>query len=407
MIKIILFVSIALFPMAGFCADGKWEKQGDYYYLGKKDRKDFSLPAAGANKFTSKYLSYDGVDFLARGADDWKDYGRLNLEGNNLFSLPLRQGIKVDEVHLLAGGNFGNSYEHDQLLRLYGDNYYYAVLSVIFVFQDGVYKFLSVPVFWDWFRMGSKEWLKDGAGIKYAGNNPARKDCSMFHMSFANPRPQEPVKDILVTDSWLSDRPFSEIFAVTIKSPDTLEAIPRQDRQFQNIVKDAAKEPADQRREWMFDHDLDGWIAGCSENWDADVIWLGDSFGRKGVIVIPACNLGGDKFSWIEKKINLPDWDKIELKFFRRSPVYSGQDKSWSDGLLKVIVKVPGNSEVAYENLFSGDWNSETADLSRYKGKTVVVRFENHGAGQVRLGPSTSPVCDGEDAIIDDIILTR
>ncbi|MFH0791489.1 MAG: hypothetical protein V2A64_07670 [Candidatus Omnitrophota bacterium] len=407
MIKIISFVLIAFFPIAGLCADSKWEKQGDYYYLAKKARDNFSLPAAGVNKFIGKYLSYDGVDFLARGADDWKDYGRLNLEGNNLFLLPIRQGIKVKEVHFLTGGNFGNSYEHDQLLRLYGDNYYYAVVSVIFIFQDGVYKSLSVPIFWDWFRMDPGAWSKDGASIKYVGYNPVRKDCSMFHMSFVNPRPQEPLKDILVSDSWLNDRPFSEIFAVTIKSADQIEAMPREDRNFKIVVKDAAKEPADQRREWMFNNDLDGWISGCSENWNAEVSWLADSYGRKGAVVIPACNLGGDKFSWIEKKISLPDWDKILFKFLRHSAAYSQLDKLWSDGLLRVIVRQPGKPEVAYEKLYGGDWSSETADLSRYKGKTVIIRLENHGAGQVRLGPSTSSVCDAEDAIIDNIILTR
>ncbi len=407
MIRAIFFAIVAFFPIAGFCAESKWEKQGDFYFLAKKARDNFSLPAAGANKFTSKYLSYDGVDFLARGADDWKDYGRLNLEGNNLFFLPIRQGIKVNEVHFLTGGNFGNSYEHDQLLRLYGDNYYYAVVSVIFVFQDGVYKSLSVPIFWDWFRMGSEEWSKEGAKIKYVGNNPVRKDCSMFHMSFVNPRSQEPVKDILVSDSWLSDRPFTEIFAVTIKTLDTIEAMPRADRQFQNIVKDAAKEPADTRREWMFDNGLDGWIAGSSENWDADVTWKADSFGKKGLVVIPACNLGGDKFGWIEKKVSLPDWGKIELRFSRHSAAYSEFDKQWSDGLLKVIVKGPESSETVYDKLFKGDWISETADLSRYKGKTVIIRFENHGAGQVRLGSSTSNACDGEDAIIDEIKIIR
>ena len=165
-----------------------------------------------------------------RGVDSWHDYGRLNLEGNNMFCIPIRAGIKVDEVHFLAGGNYSNSYEHDGLMRLYGDKYFYAVLTVIFVYQDGVYKELSVPVFWDWFHIGPSSWSKNGTRIKSLGENPVRKDCSMFHISFANPRPQEPVKDILVIDSWVDDRPFSDVFAVTLKSSDMLEAMPKEEK---------------------------------------------------------------------------------------------------------------------------------------------------------------------------------
>ena len=205
-----------------------WEKQGDYYFLTKNNRDNFSLTGAGSNKFASKYLKYEGVNFLVQGASDWKDYGRLNLEYNNMFSLPIRSGIKVDQVHLLAGGNYSNSYEHDGLMRLYGDKYFYATLTVIFVYQDGAYKELSVPVFWDWFHIGPGTWSKNGAKIKSLGQNPVRKDCNMFHISFANPRPSELVKNILITDSWIGDCPFSDIFAVTLKSPDILEASPKE-----------------------------------------------------------------------------------------------------------------------------------------------------------------------------------
>ena len=202
-----------LLPVAMSQAAVQWEKQGNFYFLTKQTRSSFSATAAGANKFSNKYLTFDGVDFLARGAEDWKDYGRLNLEGNAIASLPIRPGMKVEEVHFLSGGNFGNSYEHDQLLRLYGDNYFYAVVTVIFAYQGGGYQVLSVPVFWDWFRLGQAVWSKEGAKISYVGTNPVRKDCSMYHMSFANPKPAEPLKDILVTDSWISDRPYSDIFA--------------------------------------------------------------------------------------------------------------------------------------------------------------------------------------------------
>ena len=54
---------------------------------------------------------------------------------------------------------------------------------------------------------------KDGSGVEL---NP-----------FKNPRADQPVKDVLLMDSWLQDKPFSDIFAVTLKSSDTLDASPR------------------------------------------------------------------------------------------------------------------------------------------------------------------------------------
>lgn len=230
--KIFCTFALILFPfvLSWACS---WEKQGDYYYLTKYKRDNFSLTGAGPNKFKSKYLKYDGVGFLVRGAEEWKDYGRLNLEGNNQFSLPIPAGIKIQVVHLLAGGNYGNSYEHDELMRLYGDKYFYATLSLIFVYQDGTYKEQSVPVFWDWFHLGLGEWSRDGAKIRSLGDNPVRKNCSMFHINFTNPRPKDPVKNILLTDSWIGDRPFSDVFALTIKSPDIIpepESTPRKDK---------------------------------------------------------------------------------------------------------------------------------------------------------------------------------
>jgi hypothetical protein len=217
--KVFCILLMILFPVA-LSWGANWEKQGDYYFLTKNNRDNFSLTGAGSNKFASKYLKYEGVNFLVQGASDWKDYGRLNLEYNNIFSLPIRSGIRVDQVHLLAGGNYSNSYEHDGLMRLYGDKYFYATLTVIFVYQDGAYKELSVPVFWDWFHIGPGTWSKNGAKIKSLGQNPVRKDCNMFHISFANPRPSELVKNILITDSWIGDCPFSDVFAVTLKSPE-------------------------------------------------------------------------------------------------------------------------------------------------------------------------------------------
>ncbi|MCX5699452.1 MAG: hypothetical protein NTX01_07120 [Candidatus Omnitrophica bacterium] len=229
LLKFFCIALLILFPVALSWAQN-WEKQEDFYFLTKNNRDNFSLVGAGPNNFDSKYLKYEEVNFLVRGASDWKDYGRLDLEGNNMFFLPIRSGMKVDALHLLAGGNYSNSYEHDGLMRLYGDKYFYATLTVIFVYQDGVYQELCVPVFWDWFHIGSGAWSKNGARIKSLGDNPVRKDCNMFHISFANPRPSEPLKNILIMDSWLDDRPFSDVFAVTLKSQDTLEAEPKKEK---------------------------------------------------------------------------------------------------------------------------------------------------------------------------------
>ncbi|MDD5561031.1 MAG: hypothetical protein PHT50_02740 [Candidatus Omnitrophica bacterium] len=220
--KILCVITLVLFPLMAWAAES-WEKKGDYYFLAKT-RDNFALEGAGPNIFASKYLAYGGVDFLVRGESSWQDYGRLDLEGNNMFSLPIRPGMKVEEVHFLAGGNYSNSYEHDASMRLFGDKYFYATLSVIFAYEDGTHNNLSVPVFWDWFDIGIGEWSKNGATIKSLGENPVRQKCSMFHIIFVNPRPMEPVKDILVADSWIDDRPFSDVFAVTIKSSDTLDA---------------------------------------------------------------------------------------------------------------------------------------------------------------------------------------
>jgi hypothetical protein len=38
------------------------------------------------------------------------------------------------------------------------------------------------------------------------------------------------MENILITDSWISDRPFSDIFAVTLKSSDAIEAVSKKDK---------------------------------------------------------------------------------------------------------------------------------------------------------------------------------
>ena len=406
--KILCLVVMIFFSLsASWGASSQWESKGSFYFLTKNTRDSFSATGAGSNKFLSKYLAYDGVDFLVRGADDWQDYGRLDLQSSHLFAVPIRSGMKLDEIHFLASGNFGNSYEHDSLLHYYGDKYFYATVTVIFVYQDGVYRQLSVPVFWDWFHLPSAVWSKDGANVKSIGNNPARKDCSIYHIWFVNPRPAEPLKDLLVMDSWLRDVPFSDIFAVTLKSSDQLEANPQVDMKFKPPATNADGQAADSRTAWTFDKDFDGWVRGSSDNWDVQALWQAQAYGHKGIVDIPACNWAGDKFSWIEKKVALPNWEKIEMQFLRHSAVFSEQDKQWSDGLLRVVIKSMSGQETVYEKLYSGQWNMETVDLSKYKGQSVIIRFENHGAGQVRLSLLTSPACDGENALINDIRLVR
>ena len=208
-------------------------------------------------------------------------------------------------------------------------------------------------------------------------------------------------------DSWVGDRPFSDIFAVTLKSSDKLEALPKADMKFKPAPANADGQAADTHSAWTFDKDLDGWLKGASDNWDADVSWQAEAYGHKGVVNIPACNWAGNKFSWIEKKISLPDGEKLQMQFLRHSAQLSPLDKKWSDGLLKVIIKSTSAQDTVYEKLYSGEWNMETVDLSKYKGQTLIIRFENYGAGEVRLGASTSPACDGEDTLIDDIRLTN
>ena len=222
-----MVVTILLSLTTSWGATPQWESQGNFYFLTKNTRDGFSAAGAGANKFPSKYLAYDGVDFLVQGAVDWQDYGRLNLGNNNMFPVPLRSGMKIDEIHFLASGDYGNSYKHDALLKLYGENYYYSVLTVTFAYQDGTYKILSAPVFWDWFHLPLMGWSKDGVTSKVVGVNPVRRDCTMYHLSFTNPKPTQPIKDILVSDSWLSDQPFSDVFALTVKSSDTMSAMPK------------------------------------------------------------------------------------------------------------------------------------------------------------------------------------
>ena len=97
----------------------------------------------------------------------------------------------------------------------------------------------------------------------------------------------------------------------------------------------------------------------------------------------------------------------ITLQFFRHSGVFSQLDKQWSDSLLKIIVRSAASQETVYEKVYSGEWGEENVDLSRYKGQTVIIRFENHGQGRVRLSQTTSPLCDGEETLISDIRLTQ
>lgn len=215
-----------LSPVLVSWAAEPWEKEGSFYFLTKNSRDYFSAQAPGSNTFSSKYVTYDGIDFLVKGPGDWKDYGRLDISGNNSFSVPIPPGSTVVEIHLLAGGSYSNSYKEDPLLKLYGDNYYYSVITVLFAYADGSFKSLSVPVFWDWFHLGRMDWSKEGAKIKSLGDNPVRPGCNFYHLSFSNPSPAKPLRSILISDSWLSDVPFSDIFALTLKSSDAFQSVP-------------------------------------------------------------------------------------------------------------------------------------------------------------------------------------
>lgn len=215
--KIIIFALwISLLPVFLFASD-PWEKEGNYSFLTKNSRDYFSAEAPGSNSFASKFLTYDGIKFLVKGPDSWKDYGRLDLTFDNMFSLPVKEDTWVKEVHLLAGGSYSNSYKDDPLLKLFGDNYYYSVLNLIFVYTDGSYKSLSAPMFWDWFHLGRREWSRGGVKVKSLGDNPVRKNCNFYHLSFNNPAPEKALRNILVSDSWLEGIPFSDVFALTIK----------------------------------------------------------------------------------------------------------------------------------------------------------------------------------------------
>lgn len=388
------------------CCAQSWEHEGNTYYLTKDTRASFNAQGAGANLFTDKYLTVNGMNFLVRGENDWKDYGRMNLDHNTVFKVPFKPGMKIETVYLLAGGNYGNSYEHDPALKLYGDNYYYGVITATFVYESGAYEQRAVPVFWDWFRLNTASWSKDGSSIRYAGANPVRKDCSMAVITFNNPRPTEAVRDILISDSWLSDRPFSDVFALTLVAGGNgaMDATERRDVHFKPQVRIAASEPADSSTFWGFNRDLDGWISGCSENWTAETSWYAEKYGREGVIAIPACNWGGDKYSWIEKKVALPRAKSLQLQFWRHSALISEPSSQWSDGLLKITLKpVSGNTATVYEKIYSGEWNKESADISLWQGQTVIIRLENHGAGRVQMSSTSSPACDAEDALIDHI----
>ncbi len=211
-----LFLTLTVSPSA---ASGQWENKGDYFFLAKT-QENFPATGAGSNSFASRFLSYEGVDFLVKAPDDRRDYGRIDLTGNKIFSIPIPAGSRIEELHLLAGGGYGNSYKDDPILKLYGENYYYSTITATFAYEDGSFQSLSVPVFWDWFHLGTREWARSGARIKGLGDNPVRPKCSMYHITFDNPAPGKALRSILISDSWLENFPFSDIFAVTVKSQD-------------------------------------------------------------------------------------------------------------------------------------------------------------------------------------------
>jgi hypothetical protein len=78
-----------------------------------------------------------------------------------------------------------------------------------------------------WEKEGNYYFLTKNSKDYFSANGPdVWGDYGRLDLSGNNPSPAKPLRNILVSDSWLSDIPFSDIFALTLKSGDTLEAGP-------------------------------------------------------------------------------------------------------------------------------------------------------------------------------------
>ncbi len=146
------------------------------------------------------------------------------------FSTPTvgqqESGAIVEEAHLLIGGNIGNVYLAEtppEYAYLIGTGDEWGEIYVTFNYEDSTSETLSVSIPWDW-SSPPGDWTGTYAYRKYVGINPVRcSRCTMFEAGFINPNPTKKVISIRVSDDWVSWYPWSDVFALTVKSSDVLK----------------------------------------------------------------------------------------------------------------------------------------------------------------------------------------
>ncbi len=415
LIIVILYVFLLPIWMVEVCmADSRynepaWEKEGDYYFLRKNTRDYFSGGSTEKRECATKYLTFNGIDFLVRDENKWDDCGKIELADNKICSLPVGDNKEIEELHLLIGGNIGNIYGNDEKLKQFGDSFFSSVVIAIFRYNDNTFKEASIPIFWDWASPSFDNWESNNARLIHLGKNILRKDgCSLYQASFTSLNNNKKMVNIILTDGWLSTYPSTDIVAVTIKSRDRLDSVLKKDLSFELSKSTPIEETKpDNKLKFGFEDGLQGWITGQSQNFSGKVNWNKELYGNKSVISIPAFNFREDHYSWMERKINLPSWQNIIMRFLRHSGAWSEYANCWTDGMLKVVLVRNDQEEVLYEKLYSGDWVVEEVDLSKFRDTMVTIRFEAHGAGNVTTSATTHPWCDGEEAIIDNIEIVK
>ncbi len=137
----------------------------------------------------------------------------------------ITNGATVEEAHLLIGGNIGNVYLAEtpsEYAYLIGSGDEWGEIYVTFNYEDSTSETLSVSIPWDW-SSPPGDWTGTYAYRKYVGINPVRcSRCTMFEAGFINPNPAKKVMSIKVSDDWVSWYPWSDVFALTLKSADVL-----------------------------------------------------------------------------------------------------------------------------------------------------------------------------------------
>lgn len=136
-------------------------------------------------------------------------------------------GAIVEEAHLLIGGNIGNVYGGEippEYAYLIGTQDLWGEIYVTFNYEDSTSETLSVSIPWDW--LPPSDWTGTYTYRKYVGRNPARcswcPQVTMFDAVFTNPNPTKKVVSIKVSDDWVGVYPWSDVFALTLKSPNSL-----------------------------------------------------------------------------------------------------------------------------------------------------------------------------------------